>query len=64
MDHLTENEIDELDETYRLRLRALQAVDEMVGSLFKELEAQGKLDNTYIVYSSDNGYNNYICMYD
>ncbi|KAI9277062.1 alkaline-phosphatase-like protein [Phascolomyces articulosus] len=56
LDQLTETEVDELDETYRRRLRALQAVDDMVGALFEELEAQGKLDNTYIVYSADNGY--------
>ncbi|KAI7849320.1 alkaline-phosphatase-like protein [Circinella umbellata] len=56
LDQLTETEVDELDETYRSRLRALQAVDEMVGSLFEELESQGKLDNTYIIYSADNGY--------
>ena len=55
LDQLTETEVDELDETYRSRLRALQAVDEMVGSLFEELESQGKLDNTYIIYSADNG---------
>ena len=55
LDQLPKAEVDELDETYRRRLRALQAVDEMVGSLFEELEAQGKLDNTYVVYSADNG---------
>lgn len=44
-----------LDEAYRNRLRALQAVDELVGSVFEQLEKQGKLDNTYIIYSADNG---------
>ncbi|ORX50234.1 Arylsulphatase [Hesseltinella vesiculosa] len=48
--------VKEFDETYRDRLRALQAVDEMVGSLFKELDRQGKLDNTIVIYTSDNGY--------
>ncbi|ORZ02888.1 alkaline-phosphatase-like protein, partial [Syncephalastrum racemosum] len=48
--------VDEFDELYRDRLRALQAVDEMIGSLIEELDSQGKLDNTYIIYSADNGY--------
>ena len=38
------------------RLRALQAVDRAVGSLVETLENQGVLDDTYIVFSSDNGY--------
>jgi arylsulfatase A-like enzyme len=44
------------DEYYRQRLRSLQAVDEMVEALVKKLEAQGILDNTYIIYTSDNGF--------
>jgi N-acetylglucosamine-6-sulfatase len=32
------------------------AVDEMVGSLVEELEAAGELDNTYIFFTSDNGF--------
>ncbi|KAI8073302.1 alkaline-phosphatase-like protein [Gongronella butleri] len=48
--------VEQFDEVHRARLRALQAVDEMVGSLIDELDKQGKLDNTYIIYSSDNGY--------
>ena len=32
------------------------AVDEMVGSLVDELEAAGELDNTYIFFTSDNGW--------
>ena len=38
------------------RLRALQAVDRAVGSLVDTLDEQGVLDDTYIVFSSDNGY--------
>ncbi|KAK4952434.1 hypothetical protein LTR10_009240 [Elasticomyces elasticus] len=44
------------DEFQRSRLRALQAVDEMVEQLIKKLEAKGLLDNTYIFYTTDNGY--------
>ncbi|KIW21655.1 hypothetical protein PV08_02235 [Exophiala spinifera] len=44
------------DEFYRNRLRALQAVDEIVDGVITRLSTHGILDNTYIVYSSDNGY--------
>jgi arylsulfatase A-like enzyme len=38
------------------RLESLQAVDRAVGSLVATLDEQGVLDDTYIVFSSDNGY--------
>jgi N-acetylglucosamine-6-sulfatase len=41
---------------HRKRLESLQAVDRMVGKLVDTLAAQGTLDNTYIFYTSDNGY--------
>jgi arylsulfatase A-like enzyme len=41
---------------YRQRLRSLQAVDEIVDQVIAKLEAYGILDNTYIVYTADNGY--------
>lgn len=44
------------DHYQRQRLRALQAVDEMVHELVQKLEAAGELDNTYIFYTTDNGY--------
>lgn len=44
-----------IDVSYRKRLGALQAVDEMVAGLVSELEFAGELDNTYIFFTSDNG---------
>ncbi|OLN87349.1 Arylsulfatase 3 [Colletotrichum chlorophyti] len=44
------------DDFYRNRLRALQAVDELVDSVVARLEEYGILDETYIFYTSDNGY--------
>ncbi|MBW3633162.1 MAG: sulfatase [Chloroflexi bacterium] len=45
-----------LDDRYQRRLRSLLAVDEMVASLIETLTAAGTLDNTYILFTSDNGY--------
>ncbi|KAI3335760.1 arylsulfatase-like protein [Ustulina deusta] len=44
------------DHFYAQRLRALQSVDEIVDSLVHRLEDLGILDNTYLIYSTDNGY--------
>ncbi|EME43950.1 hypothetical protein DOTSEDRAFT_171886 [Dothistroma septosporum NZE10] len=44
------------DEFQRARLRSLQSVDEMVEEVVHRLEAHGLLDNTYIFYTTDNGY--------
>ena len=53
---LNETVVQYNDEFQRRRLRALQAVDEMIGSLISKLEDAGVLDNTYVVFSTDNGY--------
>lgn len=53
---LTQPDIDTIDERYRDRLRALQAVDEMVGEIVTTLKDTGTLSNTYIFFTSDNGY--------
>lgn len=39
-----------IDEFHRGRLRALQAVDELVGDVVRRLEEAGELENTYIFY--------------
>ena len=48
--------VDYNDEYYRDRLRSLQSVDEMIDSLMKRLDEAGELDNTWIFYSTDNGF--------
>ena len=53
---LSGDQIALLDDRYQRRLRSLLAVDEMVASLVETLAATGTLDNTYIVFTSDNGY--------
>ena len=44
------------DNVMRQQLRALAAVDEGVGQLFRALEAANQLDNTVFIFTSDNGY--------
>ncbi len=42
---------------YRLRQGSLYALDDLVESVVKTLTANGEIDNTYIIFTSDNGYN-------
>lgn len=53
---LSEEELTELDAYYRARLQTLLAVDELVADLVAELEKQGVLEKTVILFTSDNGY--------
>ena len=53
---LTQTDVDAIDERYRDRLRALQAVDEMVAKIVKTLKDTGTWSDTYIFFTSDNGY--------
>ncbi|KAK7752482.1 hypothetical protein SLS62_005635 [Diatrype stigma] len=53
---LTQEDLDYNDNFYRQRLRALQSVDELVDGIVSRLEAHGILEDTFIIYTSDNGY--------
>ena len=46
----------QIEESYRAELQSLRSVDDLVGSVEDALNTAGKLDNTVIVYTSDNGY--------
>ncbi len=41
---------------FRARRESLLAVDEAVAGIVRELRAQGELSNTYLLFTSDNGY--------
>ena len=56
LDQQNATNVDWNDHFYRQRLRALQAVDELVDGLFQRLEQLRLLEDTYVIYSSDNGF--------
>lgn len=45
-----------MQDEYRRRLASLLAVDDMVGEIVAALEETGTLDETYFIYTSDNGF--------
>ena len=49
-------EITEIDALYRNRVRSLLAVDELVTDLVAALDAADALDNTFVFFTSDNGF--------
>jgi N-acetylglucosamine-6-sulfatase len=53
---LTPANVDYLDRLYRRRIQTLQAVDEMVARLVAALAEAGRLDDTYLFFTSDNGF--------
>jgi N-acetylglucosamine-6-sulfatase len=53
---LSHNEIKDLGDRYRKRLAALQSVDGMVSDVVGALRDTNQLDETYVIFASDNGY--------
>lgn len=53
---LNATQLEHLDMNHRRRLQTLQGVDELVEDVLTALEDEGILDNTYVIYTSDNGY--------
>ena len=53
---LTPEEIALLDKLNQGRLESLQAADEAVAQIIEALEAAGRLEMTYVIFTSDNGY--------
>jgi N-acetylglucosamine-6-sulfatase len=49
-------QVSQIDTGFRKRVQAVQAVDELLATLEYALRATGQLSNTYIVFTSDNGY--------
>jgi N-acetylglucosamine-6-sulfatase len=53
---LAPDQIAALDNEFRRRAQSVQAVDELVGQVRRLLRQRGLARNTYVVFSSDNGY--------
>nr|BFE57743.1 hypothetical protein GCM10020063_022690 [Dactylosporangium thailandense] len=53
---LTADEITKIDTDYRKRAQAVQAVDRMIAGLRQQLTDSGVAGNTFVVFSSDNGF--------
>ena len=53
---LTTAQVKKLDTVYRKRAQSVRSVDLMLSRLRSTLKATGQLNNTYVVFSSDNGY--------
>lgn len=56
LERLNDTVVEYNDEYQRHRLRSLLAVDEMVGDIVRRLDDEGVLNNTFIIYTSDNGF--------
>ncbi len=54
--HLAPRVITRMTQMYRKRLRSLQSVDDLVDSVVTALRSTGGLENSYIIYASDNGF--------
>ena len=53
---LTAAEKQTIDTAFRERAQAVQAVDDLIATIRSALTAAGVADDTYLVFSSDNGY--------
>jgi arylsulfatase A-like enzyme len=53
---LNATEIMALDQSFNLRVEAVQAVDDLIAALEAQVTTSGAAQNTYFVFSSDNGY--------
>ncbi len=53
---LTDTEVTEIQRRYRCRIESLLSVDEGVARIIAALRASGELDNTLVVFTSDNGF--------
>jgi arylsulfatase A-like enzyme len=53
---LNQRQIANIDNLYKRRAESLQDVDRKVAELVGVLQQNGQLDNTYIIFTSDNGF--------
>ena len=56
LDRLDQVELRSIRDEHQRSIEALLSVDDAVKWIYEALEAKGKLDNTYIIFTSDNGF--------
>lgn len=56
LSRMTPEAIAQMDAFYRRRARALLAVDDLVEGVLRALEETSQLDRTYVLFTSDNGF--------
>lgn len=54
--HLSEEDIENARAQYNGMAASMLAVDDLIGDVFDALEARGALDETVVIFTSDNGY--------
>ena len=52
---LTQTKLNAMASSFRAMLRTNRAVDDMIGAIYDQLSADGRLENTVFVFISDNG---------
>jgi arylsulfatase A-like enzyme len=53
---LDESQISSMEGTYRLKLRSMLSVEDSIKRMIRTLKDSGELENTYIIFTSDNGF--------
>jgi arylsulfatase A-like enzyme len=53
---LSQAQIDKLQQLYRERLRSMLSVEDLLREVVGTLQETGELSNTYLIFTSDNGY--------
>jgi arylsulfatase A-like enzyme len=53
---LSTDVVTEIDARHEARAESLQAADDLVAGVLSELKSTGVMDNTYVIFTSDNGW--------
>jgi arylsulfatase A-like enzyme len=53
---LTDEQIASMERIYRLKLRSMLSVEDAIKRMIEALKSVGEMDNTYIIFTSDNGF--------
>jgi N-acetylglucosamine-6-sulfatase len=54
--NFTSQQVNMMQDIYRKQLRSMLPVEDMISDIISKLKETGELDNTYIIFTSDNGF--------